>query len=562
MCRVCCGTTQARYFCLIPSVIGNYSMRNILVCFNNETPFRTGYDLLINYHTRDKYICRNVNAINVGVDNSFNSDDFNEFKRIFKETAVKEVHANNIFNYYFQIYKNMYKDLIGRIHKNDNIVFVASGLNPTMYYSGIKEQAELPLFSLSSNFSLLIQERLKADGYKVLVNYGLPSLISKLQAARNLVIDVIIFLKLLISIFNINATPIGDKIGTFTIVRNMHQSRSVNKLRKIYPELEKIVFPSLFGDEASISDAKTLTKKSMINSLFKSWSKSYPTEYAGSYIHTAIYKLHYNSDNLSIRYYVRLLNKLLNCTKNDSRMLSLEQVSPQAYYDQEIFSNGDRCVAGLQTTLIERKQHYRLSYFNKFHMLNIDDYQYFKELEDSASYIGSYEYSYLTGLRITSCNKDSKINNVIILTQPYSVEKSVQHFDAAIDSIRKSKRFSTSTIEVILHPRDNEQQYECLKEKYKVKIEKSCDKLYEKMSVSGLIVTRTSSLINDAIVLNIPTVAINIEDEDRKLETGYLNKVKRLCSEEELISNNWDEIPYPKSYDSSDVLEFNLNEIF
>lgn len=501
------------------------SMKKILVTFNlcNKRKFKN-YDLVLNFYSSEKYCqlseCR---VENIKITNEFSQESLNEFRDLYARLKLESNHANNIFNYFYQVIFNVVEEIKKRVDKENEINFIFGDDLPSIYYTGILEQASFPLYSLNDAMSQSVAHYLDDLNLNIRLNNNyFYRTISKIKnIIRRSALTSAILYKLLLSIYYMKGGTSFGGNDKFILTRNLHQSRFADKFIALEPKLQRIKIPSLSGGHEKNDYGLRLSKLDSVKCLVKALFDN-----KGKYGRNSHYitKVEIDSNNLSIRFYKEVISLLNEKIKPGSRVVSLEQVSPQSKIDNDLLSVKHK-VVGIQSTLIEEKEHFSITPFESFYMLSRADYDFFKQFSNSVKYIGSLDFSYYSKLKIRRKNDR---NIISILTQPHEVQDFCKNIEGIIHTALDLITQDNIQIVILLHPRDDRENYKSLNSFSFVKIQESSAQLLNHLINSRFVISRTTSLIHDCILLDIPVISLMTSDTDRRVQANYLNYVYKI----------------------------------
>ena len=147
----------------------------------------------------------------------------------------------------------------------------------------------------------------------------------------------------------------------------------------------------------------------------------------------------------------------------------------------------------------------------------------------TAVFIGTLKY--LSSTPISSDNNES-LKSILYATQPY--EPSLSYELLSELSCWLNTHMQSVTLRVRLHPRDDISNYVLLKN---VEIVSNTETISESIKNSSLVLTRTSSVVLDAVGYKIPYIICKLSNFDFKVDLPYL-KIPELSvfNCQELIS--------------------------
>jgi hypothetical protein len=202
------------------------------------------------------------------------------------------------------------------------------------------------------------------------------------------------------------------------------------------------------------------------------------------------------------------------------RVFSFEQVSPQAYFDNQ-FLDDVSDLFFVKSTLIQAINIPCICWGNRFLVNNINElslgeYSYLNG--SSVIYNGSPKYSAILGLK-QSLSKS--INQVLFATQPH--EPYVNRL--IIDSLVKAGVQQGFVTVVRKHPRDK-QDYHCGNSRQLI-FDRSVD-LYHQLAAADLVIARTSTILEECIYIGVPYLSCIFSEKDRAYSADYLEPTSGL----------------------------------
>lgn len=479
------------------------------------------YDFIFNI-TNGTFNPESSTWYKIHIRNDFEKKTFIDYKKLTDKLKPLE-HGNNIYNYYFQIVENIKKDILDKVAGRKVEFFIENYFfYPTIYFTGIKEQSSFPLFLTGSCFGESIFTSFQNSGLSIRKKGKKKGKFQTLL--RNRLLALCIYLKLLHSIFaiknNFSLKQLRNYTGKVILARNLHQYREAKKVQAL-TESEVLLLPSLHSVGKEHSDCHSLKKTDLFFELVNSFKESCCKP---SYDDTnsVIEVLEANSSLLpNYLFYKRLLKVVDNQLSRDTEIISLEQLSPQAVSESEILGSTRACV-GIQTTLIELKSYYLLSPFRRFLLSDSASEKFFSKLGYvNAKYDGSINYSYIK--KQFTKRRPEKIT---VLTQAYNTVEFKRYLEQVLEILRISPNYIDVPVQILVHPREAASDYNYLLSNYKnLELVDSDHTLLKRISESIFVITRTTSLIQECVYMNVPVFSLLLNDSDIGLaaKVSYLD---------------------------------------
>ncbi|MEZ9709060.1 hypothetical protein AB4254_10315 [Vibrio breoganii] len=211
----------------------------------------------------------------------------------------------------------------------------------------------------------------------------------------------------------------------------------------------------------------------------------------------------------------RYLARIRKKNANDFSLLSTEMLGQQAFIERYCSDKHNVRFYNVQTCAVSDTYYPVKVVGNKTFCLSELDAKSFNEKGmnnfGNAEYIGDLKYL------DSSVNNIFDVNLTTILfgTQPYEVEQSID----LLKIIIKIKPSETNVV-IRLHPRDSKKNYTEFINDYDVTFDS--DTLKTSLVNASLLVTRTSSIIYDAVQYGVPFVSCLLSDFDRSVEMDLL----------------------------------------
>ncbi len=203
-----------------------------------------------------------------------------------------------------------------------------------------------------------------------------------------------------------------------------------------------------------------------------------------------------------------------------SRVFSFEQVSPQAYLDNRVLDEITDLFF-VKSTLIQTINIPCICWGRRFlvnnkNELDLGDCSYLNG--DSVIYNGSPKYSAILGLKKSL---PKSVKQVLFATQPH--EPDVNRL--IIDTLVKAGAQLGFVTIVRKHPRDKEHyQYS---HSQQLIFDCSID-LYQQLANADLVISRTSTILEECIYIGVPYLSCIFSEKDRAYSAVYLDPVSGL----------------------------------
>lgn len=214
--------------------------------------------------------------------------------------------------------------------------------------------------------------------------------------------------------------------------------------------------------------------------------------------------------------------------RGGGRVFSFEQVSPQAYFDHKEL-DGVSSLSFIKSTLIQEIHMPCISWGRHFLVndsseLSLQNYSVLNN--QSITYSGSPKYTAILDLK-----KDTQkhMKQVLFATQPHEPEVNRSIVQALIEQGKKQ------SFEVVVrkHPRD--------REAYQFDaglgvVFDSNSSLYQQLADSDLVISRTSTILEECIYIGVPYLSCLFSEKDRSYIAEYLSPTSGL------VLNNLDKL--------------------
>jgi hypothetical protein len=207
---------------------------------------------------------------------------------------------------------------------------------------------------------------------------------------------------------------------------------------------------------------------------------------------------------------------------NSSQVFSFEQVSPQAYFDHKVLGEVAQ-VSFIKSTLIQEIQMPCISWGERFLVndkseLALKDCSFLNS--GSILYSGSPKYSAIYNLKK---NNASKLGSVLFATQPHESEVNQMIIETLVNA---GKKLGFVTV-VRKHPRDMK-EYSLTENQHLVFSTEA--ELYHQLAKSDLVVSRTSTILEECIYIGVPYLSCLFSSKDRAYSAGYLEPESGLIT--------------------------------
>lgn len=326
----------------------------------------------------------------------------------------------------------------------------------------------------------------------------------------------------------------------FNVAKNIIASLPLTKKNVLFIEIESLSSTKLLNSIQK-SGYSVLSPHSGIvglfnsfYSLFRSYVKMIATAFylrdKGFFYKGVTYNLRdffldscIQSQILMYEKQLTLLNSRISSTKaDDVQVYSFEQVSPQAYFDHKVLRKAAQ-VTFVKSTLIQEIPMPCISWGDRF-LVNDKSELALKRCSylNSCSilYSGSPKYSAIYNLKK---NTASKLGSILFATQPHEGEVN----QAIIDTLVKvGKELGFVTI-VRKHPRDMNEYFLTESEHLIFNTE---TELYRQLAKSDLVVSRTSTILEECIYIGVPYISCLFSSKDKAYSAGYLEPESGLIT--------------------------------
>lgn len=244
--------------------------------------------------------------------------------------------------------------------------------------------------------------------------------------------------------------------------------------------------------------------------------------------------------------YEKLLEKKIKSLDNKpERLISFEQVSPQAFIESKVANKLNIPSVGIKTTLIQPIAIPLIGPFDKFLVntgVELDDAKANSVArDDHIKFEGNVKNTRLFE-RFRS-KKVTKLNCILYASQPHLIEDNLTIIDSLLDTVSGSN----INIKIRPHPRDK-----TLYDKYNNEpcITISYDEELASLILdSDLLISRTSTVLEESIYLGTPFISCCLSDKDRSYNARYINKQSILyCEEIDILKSRVNDYMNIKKY--------------
>jgi hypothetical protein len=318
------------------------------------------------------------------------------------------------------------------------------------------------------------------------------------------------------------------KITHKNIIFPVRSIAQVNSLLNLYNVLKKNGYNPLFLSYELLFNKKNETYLYLIENNLQTISTF---DIKTIDLFKLIYKEFYNNfivilknkclinEHLFIDFEKKVYNNLLKksiiklkLTENNSFLISSEIQSPEMFLEKDIFNNN---FCNLQTQSMSMNPLPFICYKKFFFLENLLTYNYLKKLPNSEciNFIGIFKYE---DVNLYKDKINYNLEKIIFFTQPHEIENQEFIITFLCKSMKDKK------IYIKLHPRDFN-NYNNLLNKYSnlfIEEEKNLNTLFDKYDI---IISRTTTLLLDAIIRKKLVFSITISDFDLLYKHAYIN---------------------------------------